>query len=390
MADQNARFLAQLKKLGPHPSGFVAAHFHVSELQPAARSRNNLTRAIGEIAQLKSKSKESEIFLLKNMDIVFLGKDVPRALLNLTCATVEETFVGKAGVTFTNVHGGERQFFTIFDLGSDLDKFLAWAESVAGLAEARAEASGPKKEYDLAQLLRIKEDIQRTDISPMLFNQPVYFIGEPTKVSVLFRECYISMQALEAAFCPGMSLASRPWLFGDLTEDLDAVVLRFLSDPQERISRKRISINLNISTLSSEKFARFDADLPPEHRANIVIEINKTDMIDNMRIFRRLVPKLRERGYRVLLDGMNHDIIDLFDFDMIECDFAKIFWSTDILKLPPERMARLQIKCGRREPPHFMLARCDTADGLRFARTANIHFVQGRLADHMVKKNIPL
>ncbi len=60
------------------------------------------------------------------------------------------------------------------------------------------------------------------------------------------------------------------------------------------------------------------------------------------------------------------------------------------MKMNADRFAKLQDRVGRRSMPQFVLARCDTAEGLRFARSAGITIVQGRLIDNMVKKNIPI
>jgi len=400
MADQNARFLAHLKKLGDQASGYLAAHFHISELPPARKTRDTLSAALSQLASLKFRFKEIEIFLLRNADIVAVTHEMPRHVLASTCASIQEVFLGRMGVTFTNPHGGLGEFYTIFDLGAPADyrKLVAWAESAAGVAEASAPAAGgppanpnePKQEVDSATLTRIKVGLGRTDISPMLLAQPAYSIAEPDKVTVIFRENYISVKVLETTFCPGQSLTRNRWLFNDLTGDLDAAVLRLLANPEERASRKRFSINLNLSTVASDRFAKFDADLKPEQRQNIIIAINKTDVIASPRLWIKFVPRLRDRGYKVLLDSLHYEAVEFLDIDAIACDYAKMFWSGDIMRLDPNRFAKLQRRVGNRTSPQFVLARCDTAEGLRFARGAGITILQGRLIDNMVKKGIPV
>src|SRR5262249_14022879 len=135
---------------------------------------------------------------------------------------------------FRNTYGALGEFYTIFDLGSaaDYEKLLTWTENVAGVSAAPAPSSGAapgapaekKGIADSATLARIKEGLTRTDISPMLLAQAAYFIGEPDKISITFRENYIAVKVLENTFCPGQSLTANRWLFNDLTEDLDAAV----------------------------------------------------------------------------------------------------------------------------------------------------------------------
>jgi len=395
MADPNVKFLVHLKKLGENPEAYRVAHLHVSQLPPGKKSRDNLSRAISTFSDLRNRYKEGDVFLMKNLDIIFITADISKPVLAATCEQVEQTFVGQAGVAFTNVHGGEAEFFTLFDLGHDYPTFLAWAENAAGAAMASGSfnpdgSTEPKGVVDLPLLGRIKEELQKIDITPMLFNQPVYHLADNGKTIPLFTEMYISVQVLEDMFCPGLSLTSRHWLFSDLTEDMDQVVLRLLADPDERGSRKRMSLNVNLTSLASEEFVHFDAELPAEHRQGVVLEINKTDYFQHAALFTEVAPFLRSRGYRLLLDGISLPNMLALDFDGLDFDFTKIFWSpTDIAALNEDQLARIIAKVKGPQKTLFMLARCDSADAIRFAKSLGLRLIQGRLVDHMVKKDIP-
>ncbi|HVI49700.1 MAG TPA: hypothetical protein VM661_00660 [Candidatus Sulfotelmatobacter sp.] len=395
MADPNVKFLVHLKKLGENPEAYRVAHLHVSQLPAAKKSRDNLSRAISTFSDLRNRYKEGEVFLMKNLDIVFITADISKPVLAATCEQVEQGFVGQTGVAFTNVHGGEAEFFTLFDLSHDYAAFLAWAEDAAGAAQAAHSASAdagaePKGVVDLPLLGRIKEELQKIDITPMLFNQPAYHIGENGKIIPLFNEMYISVQVLEDMFCPGLSLTSSKWLFNDLTEDMDQVVLRLLGDPVERGGRKRMSLNVNLTSLASDSFLKFDAELPTEHRQGVVLEINKTDYFEHSVLFAEVAPFLRGRGYRLLLDGLSLPNILGLDFEGLDFDFAKIFWSqNDCDALTEKQLARITAKVKGQQKPLFILARCDSADAIRFAKSLGLRLMQGRLVDHMVKKNIP-
>jgi EAL domain-containing protein (putative c-di-GMP-specific phosphodiesterase class I) len=393
MADPNVKFLVYLKKLGENPEGYRVAHLHVSQLPPGKKSRDNLSRAITTFTDLRNRYREGEVFLMKNLDIIFITADISKPALASVCEQVEQSFVGQAGVAFTNVHGGEAEFFTLFDLSHEYTPFLAWAEDVAGVAQAghgQDPLAEPKGVVDLQLLGRIKEELQKIDITPMLFNQPVYHIGENGKTLPLFSETYISIQVLEDMFCPGLSLTSRRWLFNDLTEEMDHVVLSLLADPVERGGRKRMSLNVNITSLASESFIKFDAELPPEHRQGVVLEINKTDFFEHSALFAEVAPFLRGRGYRLLLDGLSLPNLLALDGDGLDFDFAKLFWSeSDLAALTEEQMTRITTKVKGQQKILFILARCDSADSIRFAKSLGIRLIQGRLVDHMVKKDIP-
>jgi len=168
------------------------------------------------------------------------------------------------------------------------------------------------------------------------------------------------------------------------------VVLSLLADPVERGGRKRMSLNVNITSLASESFIKFDAELPPEHRQGVVLEINKTDFFEHSALFAEVAPFLRGRGYRLLLDGLSLPNLLALDGDGLDFDFAKLFWSeSDLAALTEEQMTRITTKVKGQQKILFILARCDSADSIRFAKSLGIRLIQGRLVDHMVKKDIP-
>ena len=396
MIDQNTRFLVYLKRLEESPGGVRLIHIHVSELPAHKKNRDNLSKAIGIFTELKAKNQEGEVFLLKNLDIVFVTRVVSKPVLAAVGEATRKVFVGQMSVTFKNVHGGKGEFYTLFDLAYEFPKIMAWAETVAGVTEVTSggangggEAQAAKGAVDLIDLRRIKDEMQRVNMASIMFNQPVYNIKEHGKAKMMWEEMYISVPMLEKTFCPGMSLTSRRWLFNDLTEELDSIVLRLLANPQERGQKKRLSINVNLSSLASTKFVTFDAELPMDLRQGVVLEINKTDLFENMRLFCELAPFLQRRGYKILLDGLSFLNVAALDFEGIQCDFAKVFWSADLATQDPEMAARVRGKLNHRITPLLVMGRCDTAESLRFAKEMGIVLVQGRLVDHMVKRNIP-
>ena len=194
---------------------------------------------------------------------------------------------------------------------------------------------------------------------------------------------------MEDAFCPGISLTGSRWLFNDLTEDLDAAVLRRLSSMPE-LGRKRFSLNLNISALTTPVFRDFDAALSPQQRANIIIEIHRNDLVANFALYKKLAPLLTAKGYCLCVDALEASLLPHLDLKGMHFHFAKVFWSGEVAAMSEDELARVTAKMTRRTRPRFILARCDAAESIRFAKSIGLKLVQGRLVDHMVKRNIPL
>lgn len=400
MADQasgqgpNEKFIEYLKKLGSHPTGYRVAHVQFSALPESVQTRDNLTRGIRAFAQMRAKFNEGDIFLLTNMDLVFVTKLIARHHVGNACQELLTQILGRSSI---GAAPGGGEYYQVFELSREYGKALAWAEAtiskipppdpdkpVFGVPAATDKAIEDKATTDAILFARIKAEVKNGDIGAMLFNQPAFDISDINKVQTVFNETYISVGVLEQVYCPGLSLTARKWLFNDLTEDLDAVVLKFLSDPKERHDRKQISLNMNISTLASDVFAKFDESLTPDYREQVVLEVNKTDMFDNNRAFQKIAPSLRKAGYRLLLDGLTLDIAPDVDFDNIEFDLAKVFWDGQFADDNPDVLAKVQRKM-QRELPRFILARCDSVNALHFARGAGVTLVQGRYLDQMMR-----
>lgn len=391
-ADQNARFLVFLKKLGKSAGAYRMMHVHVSQVAQAKKTRDNLSRAIATLTSLRNKYKDGEIFLLKNADLIFVTQLVTKPLLANAGDEIQKTFLGTVPVDFTNCHGTQ-SFYSLFEFARDFETVLRWAENLAGVSED--ERNGGEKAVrgaaEITDMVKIKSAIHKVDMGSVILSQPIYEIGPDGKLKVAFTEKYVSVQALQSVFCPGVSLTARRWLFADLTLDLDLAVLRSLMSSPDLAAKRRLSINVNMQSLASEGFVKFDEELPSEHRAALILEINCFDFFDSTRLFKELSPFLKSRGYKLLLDAVNIHSIQHIDFAGMEFDLVKLFWGNELTKAPEPLVEAARAKIAQ-APGNmtFVLSRCDNAESIRFARRFGIQRLQGRLVDQMVKKQIPL
>jgi len=383
--DNNARFLAFIKQIEQTPIGYKGLHCHISNAPKQLRTRDNLTKAIQVLNELNNNTIIGKIFLLNNYDIVYVAYNVLPGTLRGAAGKIHMIFGGTA-LESKNCYGST-DFYTVLDLAANVARLREFAEAAAGMADA-ADAAANGRHIDGRLLTVIKSKIQVTDLSAMVLNQPVYAVDASRKIVPVFHELYVSIKVLEEAFCPGVSLTASRWLFNDLTEDLDAAVLRILSRSSELV-KKRFSLNLNVSSLASEAFTSFDAALTPEQRANIVIEVHRNDLIANFSQFMKLAPALVAKNYSLCLDALDTELLPHLDLKGLHCRFAKVFWSgatglaADMLK------ANLAERVARKEGVTYILARCDNADAVRLARAVGIDLLQGKIIDHMVKHNIP-
>ena len=387
MSDQNSRFLAHIRQLAKDPAGLKALHVHVSTLKPQLRNRDNLSRAIAIINETNRKIPTGALFLLRNFDIVYVCRNVAKPVLIELAGRLQSAF-DDAVPQGANAYG-RCEFHTYFDIPVDGRPLIEFAEAAAGLAVAppAGRDQADARDVDAALLGRLKTTLRNADLSSMLLSQPIYSLADAKPAPVSW-EFYVSIQALEDTFCPGVKLGGRRWLFNDLTEDLDGAVLRVLSRSDQMASRRRFSININLTVLDSKAFQTFDANLAPPQRALLTFEINKNDLIENIRTYYAIVPGLVEKGYAVCIDGLDVLSLPHLDLNGLGCRYAKLFWNHDAANLNEPGTQALAERIATTKKTQFILGRCDKSDAIRLARQLGITLVQGKLIDQMVKKQI--
>ncbi|EME68459.1 hypothetical protein H261_18410 [Paramagnetospirillum caucaseum] len=385
MSNQNARLLAHLKEIHSSPVGYTVLHCHISAMPVSLRTRDNISQAIAVLNELKRTAKMSQVFLLSNFEVVFVGYDILPGALRSAGSKIHKLF-GYAEPRGKTPYG-TGDFYTVMELATQGKRLLDFAESVAGPGEGQEVAATGSKIIDGKLLSVIKGRIKGTDLSSIMLNQPIYAIDGTGRMAPLFHELYVSIRRLEDAFCPGISLTGSRWLFNDLTEDLDAAVLRRLSSMPE-LGRKRFSLNLNISALTTPVFRDFDAALSPQQRANIIIEIHRNDLVANFSLYKKLAPLLAAKGYSLCIDALEASLLPHLDLKGMHFQFAKVFWSDDAPQLAAQLRCRVDEKGGA-GGASYILARCDKPEAVKLAQSVGIGLLQGKLIDHMARNNIP-
>jgi len=384
MAAPNTNLLIYLKQIGTMP-GCRALHLHISNLPKGVRTRDNITQAIGLLNELSRRSPTSRVFLLNTLDIVFVSINLDSGLLRQTASNIHKIF-GREPVG-SNVYTTE-DFATLIDIAGNDTRLLAYAETLFASNVAEPDADG-KMRGSVQIYLQVMERIGSTDISTILLSQPAYATVAEGKMIPVFREMYVSIKALEDAFCPGASLVKRRTLFTELTEHLDKAVLKVVSR-QPEFGHRSLSLNLNLMTLTSREFAAFDGSMSEDQRSKIVLEFHRNDVVANFALFQRLAPSLTERGYSLCIDALDAHLLAHFDLKGLHCRFAKLFWSQEALASGNALRDLIAQRASRDEGIEYILARCDNAAAIRLAKHAGFSLLQGKLIDHMVKHNIPL
>ena len=310
-----------VERMGAFREGRVAAHIHFSKLQHHNR-RDHYLRIASDTFETHVKSYAGHIFILSNNDLFFLGKDVE---MHSLIEAVDRLRVLFAEDPLTQYHSSDEEnsgFASYYDFEENYDLLhqdvLILYKSQERLRKTK-EATEPKNKAaphgrpfvpgDLSKLISI---LERADLTNILRRQTACIIGKNGIPRPFFQEAYVSIDDLQKICTPDIDLLSDRWLFHYLTRTLDKRVLTLMGNGGINPDIP-FSLNLNIQTILSPEFVKFDALVPASLRGKTVIEIHKVDVFSDMGAFLFARDFARERGYLLCLDGLTQHTLPFFD-----------------------------------------------------------------------------
>ncbi|MCW9034630.1 MAG: hypothetical protein OQK35_02495 [Alphaproteobacteria bacterium] len=398
LQSQESLLLDYVHRLEKLKKGRRAVHVHISRLMPYNRRDNHLQSALNTFDGIV-KTLNGQVFLLKNTDLILVYKegakdDVETAIVKLRFLFSDDPLLEEK----TQERKG-REFCTWYNVEAQYDEFLYLArELVSNLTVAEAKEQGldaedafeeaPVKPQDPPMtpkvLAQVSDALMRADLSNMMRRQYVCSITGEGAPQDVFSELYISIPDLRDTLLPGIGLTGNRWLFQHLTETLDHRVLSLLGKTDERSFTGDISINLNVATLLTKEFLNFDDAVIASMRGGIVLELQLVDIFANLNDFQFAREFVKDRGYRLCIDGIDYNTLRYIDRERMGIDLIKLNWSPELLvteDIPLQEMREVVSMAGE---ARMILARCDDRDAIEYGQSVGIKLFQGRHVETLI------
>ena len=390
--------LEYVQRLAKFVDGRRAVIIHLSRLRPNNR-RDHHVRIAANTFETLVKQFDGHLFLLTNADVVFVCKGASVAALDEAVMRVRYLFSEDPLANDFDDNGPSR-FASWYDVGRQYDEFLGVVRALHEEASKRqkrlqaitgqAGESGAKPPLNPKSLGELIDAIQRADLSNVLRRQAVCTLAADGPPKPIYREVYVSIADLAAAIMPRFDLAGDRWLFHHLTQTLDKRVLSMLKRNDDKTTETAFSLNLNVATLLSPVFLEFDASLRTGTRGAIVIELDKADIYSDLGAYLFARDFVKERGYRVCLDGVTDLTLPFIDRERLGLDLVKIFWSPEMAEEGrAERAAVFRQSLERVGKARTILARCESEGAVRFGQGLGVTLFQGRHIDRLLASNDP-
>ncbi|NQV57453.1 MAG: hypothetical protein HQ503_16450 [Rhodospirillales bacterium] len=409
LASQENLLLDYVHQLESHMEGRRAVHVHLSALDAHNRRDHHIRIAANTFEPLIN-LLEGQLFILKNSDLFFIYRgdsqnDVETSILKLRFLFSDDPLLESEAENDDHETNAFRSYYDVErDYGEILDlvRSMVHAEE-SGKAAATLPGAAMTSVFTVKQdhgtpltpkaLGQVEANLKRADLSNMVRRQFVCAIIGEAAPQALFSELYISIADLRETLMPGVNIFANKWLFQHLTETLDLRVLSMLSKSNDNTITGELSVNLNISTLLSPEFMKFDDSVIASMRGSIVIELQKVDIFNDLNAFLFARDFAKERGYRICIDGLTLETLPFVNRKRLGADLIKLVWQDDLEeKAGEKKIVRLVKRTGASK---IILSRCDDERAVEFGHIIGINMFQGRhieslLADETRRRDIEM
>ncbi|MBF0270079.1 MAG: hypothetical protein HQL44_15960 [Alphaproteobacteria bacterium] len=371
-----------VERLGRDPADWLAVQVYLSRLLPANRSEPKMRIALRMFDNLVS-SFRSQIFVLSNQDIVVLGKDMRQADIEEVIDKLKSLFKNDP-LTFYE-YGGESKFYQWYELTYGYpDFFELCRQMVVWAEENKTRVKPPSGDFLTPRTLSAAlKAVSTIDISPFLRRQSVIGFTEKGRGTLAFQEFFVSMNDLERAVTTDTRFAGSRWLFDHLCQMLDLRVMDSVKRLPQACVPKTLSLNLNLTSLSTPAFAAF-LDWC-QGRIGIVVEVMPVDVFNDFAAYFRARDMLHAKNHRILIDSLSHLSLGVIDPALFGADLIKMVWTPEL----PALIENLSAKSSRNWLEamglgRVVLARCDNEKSILWGLGQNITMFQGRFLDSMM------
>lgn len=382
-----------LRHLEPRKDAQRGAHIALSRLSPINRRQSHLRLAIEGLSRL-AKSGQGQLFQLCNNDLLFFHQASTEAAVKTELARLRILFAEdpllqgvEDAAGFCRVYDLDRDFSSVVKLAraqpvrrrSGIETPALGSEGTRAHQQRREHARQPVPPKFLPKINAI---LARTELSNFIRRHPVVRLAADSRPHSLFNELSVSLQALSEAIVPGLDLAAERNIVRFLTRTLERRILTMLSGQEAQHQRHHVAIPTSLSTLFSETFRAFDAQISMRRRGSIVLKVSLADIISDMDAARFVFRLARHRGYRTLLLADSPPTVPLLTLEGLGIDFVRCDCNASLngRATPVDQLAEVS-RC--LAPARLVLSGIDSNAALALGLRAGIELFQGAYVDRM-------
>jgi hypothetical protein len=230
----------------------------------------------------------------------------------------------------------------------------------------------PTEPLDPPALAALEAALARADVARFMRRRQIAQRLPEGGFRLLWENRALSVAEIAATLTPDRAIRADPWLFRRLSRTLDRRMLALLAAPRELRDAGPFGLNLNVASILSPEFLRFDEALPAALRGQVVIDLLLADVMADPAAFLFARDFARGRGYLLLLRGVTADLLEAFPLRRIGLDLLQLRFSPELARLDAGRTLP--------DADHIVLSRADSGVALAWGRSHGIMLYQGLAA----------
>ncbi len=322
---------------------------------PRALARPHHMRLVRDALEPLASANRAQLFHLPRGDIAIAWRGMEDAALARSREAIDRRFEGGAVAS--------PLILTVLRLPDDAAALLADLDVTDGAPALTPAGEWPLDPHGLA---RLEQALAQADIAPLARRERIYALDGPG-FRLAWERRFLSVEDMVAALMPGVEPRADPWLFARLTRTFDRRMLSLLSAPGELRHAGPFSLDLNVASLLSPEFMRFDAGLPHHLRGHVVLDLVAPDILADLAAFGFARDFARQRGYRLGLRGVGAELAPALPAGGLGFDLAYADWA----ETPPDPAAMA---------PAILVLTADTHEALAWGRSSGVTLFRGAMA----------
>ena len=374
---------------------FKALFLNVSILNDTVRSAQN-RKLIQDIFLSSIKSGMAKLFELPNDDVVVIfNKSIED---EISSSVVRVQFLLQDDDRIKNASNlqdcGVASFFDLATEYADFSKKVVFAchknteqqtanNDVGRVSFFNTSNKRYKKGLTTEMLSKVQKIISVADFSSFIRRQAICAVIGKSAPQRVFEEVFVSIPDMRDSLLPDVEITANPWLFLALTETLDKRVLEIISRHDDGSLVGNFSVNINVSTILSDDFLRFDDSINGSMRQSIILELQLVDIFSDIRSFILAKTFAKARGYKICIDGITVDKLKYLNRKGLDCDLMKIVWHPSLPEIFNEDKHFMDYM-NKAERAKIILCRIDDANAIEVGNTLGINLYQGRYVQRLL------
>lgn len=375
---QDSLFVAAIERIGRFRDGRIAVQIHLSRMKSQNRQEGYLRIAFRMLEPMIN-AYRGQVFLMHDSELIMLLKDPNMTDVENMVYRLRALF-SKDPVAYGADKEGADQFCTFYNLETaDYQKILGYAlaseKQAKRSATDRRSATALPPALTAANMSFVTETLKNSKMQDLINRQSaIQILPDRRRAEIIFQEFFISMSALKKATGDEFNLLGNRWLFQHLSLTLDQLMLDTLSVHEFKVLPSTFSLNLNLASIMTDNFSRFEAAVAG--KAKIAVELQILDLLADSGAYFTVRSLLRANGHTIIIDGFDALTMKFMDASQFGADYYKVSWSPEMRDSDLAILGDAGIGGDK-----LILTRCDSEIAIFWGLDHSISRFQGHYVD---------